>query len=388
MSRLCEVPNVSTFDKLRLECLPGDWLIRPPPKRPHVIEPYVPRRAASALIGAGNVGKSTLLVEQIPHVITGVPWRGHSVIQGDVVVLTWEDLTDDYHLKLIAFASVNDRFASAADQIRNGLRVVPMQATGYHLVEAAANGSPALSELAEAVAVRIKKEFPRAVWVIVETASRANAVSEDNIAMARLVEACEVIAHRIDVGVTVTHHVTKSAIKDGTVDATAARGGSALVDNCRATSLLIQLDKNSHRDFLPPGVVSADLNGRDAVVLISARASHARKSDAVWLERKFGPSGLPYFVDLVVTNAQRQDRRTEEDRRMLTFLQEHIADDQWHSMRSLTRDSKELHGLTETAAVAALQRLSDAGKIEFDIRPQHGDKGKMTTRYRLKADQP
>jgi hypothetical protein len=369
---------------LRVESLPENWADVPPPPRPHIIASFYPRGKVSALLGAGTVGKSTLGAEQIVHVVTGIPWRGFEVLHGDVAVLSWEDETPDYAGKLYAAVRGNPELREHAEEIRRRIHFIPMHGSGRRLVDNFA-GRAAITSLADDIVTRLRP-FPELVWLVVETASRANGSDEMNEGMARLVEALEIVSHGLDIAVTVSHHVSKAADRSGETDATAGRGGSALADNCRATTVLALLDGNSTAAMFPPGYSAANLKGREIVLIENARSSYARRAPRIWVERRYLPEGLPYFSPLEQASSMDKDPHLAElaalDERLLTFLRIRMRNE-WHSERAICRDWMPEHQISERTAQACLSRLTRDGKLLLEIQKQYGDKGKPTTRYRI-----
>lgn len=373
------------LDKLRVLHLPADWAERAPVPRECVVQGLAPRGKVSALVSGGGAGKTTVLSEQTGSVTLAMQWHGLTVIGGDVAIISWEDELPDYAGKLFGAARANPVMRERAAEIRDRVHFVPMQSTGMHLVESIESRA-AISSLADALAVRLS-DFPRLVWVIVETASRANAADEMNEGMARLVEACERVAQRLNVAVTISHHVTKASLLNGngTLDATAARGGTALVDNARATTVIVRIDRDTPTALLPPGMAAADIGDRDVILVDNVRSSYSRRAPRIWLERRYTPEGLPFLWPLErQTSGDATSALAAADGAFLEFLLRRMAGE-WHSERAITRDWIEEHGLAERKARGALSRLVSAGEIQRADRRQYGDHGRMVTMYRSKV---
>lgn len=377
-------PHASVLAKLRVQHLPPDWAEVLPPARDYVIESIAPRGKVSALIGAGNVGKSTLFADAMPCVALGLRWRSDlDVTQGSIAVVSWEDEMSDYAARLFGAARAWPECRSRAEEVRQRLHFVPMHGTGLHLVDSVA-GRATVGGLAESLALRLQ-DISDLVWVVIETASRASAADEMNEGMARLVEAGELVAQRLNIAVTISHHVTKTAIVAGSLDATAARGGSALVDNCRATTIVAKIERDSPVALFPPGLTAADVASREILVIDNVRTSYARRAPRFWVERRYTPEGMPYLRDVTPAVAADGDGASplqQADDKFAEFLRGRMGSD-CHSERAITRDWFEEHGLGERKARGALSRLVSAGVLVREYRRQYGDKGRLVTMYRL-----
>jgi hypothetical protein len=304
-------------------------------------------------------------------------------MHGDVAILSWEDDLSDYTGKLFAAVRAHPELRAHVNEIRRRVHFISLRGTGMHLVEAE-GGKATVTDLGERL-VGLLRPFPELVWVAIETASRANASDEMNDGMARLVEACEIVANALNVAVTVSHHTNKYALRNGDVDATASRGGTALADNCRATTVLALLDAESPAMLLPPGYSLTDMKGREIVLIDNVRSSYARKAPRVWVERKYLPEGLPYFAPLERTPAA-DDKHAAElaeiDAKLLTFLRLRMGKD-WHAESAILRAWEPEHGVSRRVAEAALSRLVRDHRVVKDARPQYGSKGKLTMQYMI-----
>jgi hypothetical protein len=369
----------------RVKHLPNDWALRQPPARPFVMHPYVPRRAVSALLGAGTAGKTLVLSEWAAAIATDSDWRGHAVSGGDVCVVTWEDERDDYHAKLYSLLQSRPDMQPLADTIRKRVHFIELHGSMYRLVAGDERGRPTPTALAGQLVDLIKRDFPETVQVFIETVSRANAADETNEAMAMVVSAGEVIAHALDCGVTVVHHISKAAATAGIVDATAGRGGSALADNCRASTVIAPVTGDSPQSLWPEGFASADFIEREIVLIENARSSYGRKAERMHLERIYPPSGAPHLRAVAAPVADNGLRRDTDAEKLASWLLENL-DGKGATEDAIARRRSE-YGLSERAARSALARLAKSGAVVAKDERQYGEKGRMVTRFRMAPSQ-
>lgn len=367
----------------RISHLPLDWHLQAPPPHPFVIHPYIPLRKVSSLIGAGTSSKTLLLCEWAAAITTGIRWRGHSVREGDVVIITWEDERDDYHSKLHSHLQANASLGPYADQIRARLHFIELQGSPYRLVAPdAANGRPSQTVVVPRLIDVLRRRFPDAVQVFFETVSRANSSDESNEGMAMVVAACEEIAHALNVGATAVHHVSKASLRDGAIDAIASRGGSALADNCRATTVLAMINGESSMALWPAGFATTDFAEREIVVVESARSSYGRKAERIHLERVYpSPSAAPYLREVAPRHATEGPKRDLEAERLIEWMQENLPPTGL-TERAIT-DQRSQFELSERATRGALVRLVRDGSVRQTMGKQYGDRGRDVSIFTL-----
>jgi len=89
-----------------------------------------------------------------------------------------------------------------------------------------------------------RREHAPLKLVILETASTLSEAPEDNPGLARLSEACKLIARRLGVAVILSHHLSQAAgqqLSSLDLDGYSVRGATSLVANTRQTCLLVNL---------------------------------------------------------------------------------------------------------------------------------------------------
>jgi hypothetical protein len=376
----------------RIRHLPDDWTTRQPPPHPHVIRPFYPRGCVSTLLGTGGVSKTLLVCEQATAITLGEDWRGHLVEEGDVVIMTWEDGLSDYHAKLHALAAARTDWRDQASRIRERLHFLDLRATLLRLVAGNEYGKPSPTMLAHRFVELARERFPDLRVLFVETVSRANGCDETNEALAAMVAAAEIIATELDIAVVLVHHVSKAAARAGLTDAMVGRGGGALVDNARASTIvaLLGVSDEADRALLPNGMSACDLEGREVLLVANAHTSYARRAAPIYLERVYtAGDSAPHLIPLVMpelgaTTDRQAARLSAEDEALLGWLQR-IGARGWMTERAIT-DRRAECGLSERATRAALARLAEGGALRSERGPQYGDRGRAVTRYAVLSD--
>lgn len=377
----------------RIRHLPDGWQDTKPAPRPHVIRPYYPRGCVATVLGTGTASKTLLLCEQAVCITLGEDWREHPTEQGDVCIMTWEDGVRDYQAKLYALVQSRPEWKSQAKQIRERLHILDLRGTLARLVAADERGRPSPTVLAHNFAAMAREQLPDLRMLFVETVSRANACDETNEAHSQMVAAAEVIAVELDIGAGLVHHVSKAAARAGITDALVGRGGGALVDNARATTVVTLLGVSDEADkaLLPKGMSPAELQGREIVLIANPRASYAKKAEPLYLERVYADHDMaPHLVPLPTPEPGTVSDRataqlTADEQAVLEWLQTGPGRE-WQAERAICERRGEFN-LAERSTKAALARLGEKGKLLREVRPQYGDKGRVVTRFKLPPQQ-
>ena len=190
----------------------------------------------------------------------------------------------------------------------------------------------------------VRAEYPRTVQVFIETVSRANAADESNEALAMMVASGEIIAHDLDCGVTAVHHVSKAAAANGIIDAHSGRGGSALTDNCRASTVIARVTADMPQPLWPAGFTARDFPEREVVLVENARSSYARTAPRLHLERVYPEHGAPY-LRAVRSPAQADPntpRRDEDAEKLLAWMQAGARKGQWLAQGAIVKRHDEM----------------------------------------------
>lgn len=281
-------PRLDLIRQRRAAFSKGD-LTAQPAARDFAIEPILPMEAVTALVAAGGIGKSTLIVELVAHQILGLPFHAMPVRQGPVVILSKEDTRDDYLRKLYALLRARDYLQGREEELAAGLCFYDLRGTDVLLVEER-HGTLRIAKDAYLLADMIHADHPGAVAVYVETVSRFIVGEENNSVMAKVVSAAETISAWTKAAAVLVHHVGKEAARGNSTDQYSGRGGSALADNSRSVITLVN-PTDDPAGKLPLDVPRDALTDGRVVVLTHAKSSYGPKADTLYLERQIGAHG-------------------------------------------------------------------------------------------------
>lgn len=250
---------------------------KPALERDEVLPGLMPGSVGS-LIAPGATGKSFFALELSVLVATGFDLLGlNGGKTGPVAYLNAEDPSLILHERLHDIGKrlpQNIREASAA-------RMVVEPLLGY---------APDLLDARWQAAIRRLAEDKK--LVVLDTLTRFHSVVEnDEASIKEILRVLETIAADTGAAIVFAHHVSKSAIRDGTADAAAAsRGSSVLSDNIRW-----QLNMMTMRRDEAEGLTDANANPIDAdhckryVRVIGAKQSYTDQAEqGHWLERVEG----------------------------------------------------------------------------------------------------
>ncbi len=201
-------PEPSAVDDMLAEMLTPTQLVERPPPAPLIMD-WLDLDSLAYLIGKPGSYKSFLALDWAAHVGTGLPWRGHSVHQGEVVYLVAEGTTG-MGMRVRAWEERHGAMKAARFLPR------PVQASGPEwavLVEACRRIGPVL--------------------VVLDTQARVTVGMDenDNTEMGKFIHRAEELRAATGACVLVVHHIGRNG-ED-------ARGASAL-DGAQSTEVKIK----------------------------------------------------------------------------------------------------------------------------------------------------
>jgi len=255
-------------------------LLTAPTPRAFVWEPWIPADRVSILVGAGGTCKSNLMVRLAVHTILGESLFGGETIPSAVLYLTAEDRRADLQRHLFELL----RRRSKAEVTKIGRQLHVLDANGVDVKLVRLVGRAALVTRQAQEVADIAKEIGTGL-VILDTASRLNGAGEDNEALARLIEAGELIARDAGAAVVIVHHTGKAQMRDQRVDQYAGRGGSAMSDNARSVLHLATATGASKTSAMGSDKL---LPAHEILILSHVKANYVPPAPPVHLHRQRG----------------------------------------------------------------------------------------------------
>jgi len=229
------------------------WLLQrdaEPQEDTRVPRGFLPLGKVGMIAAAGGAGKTMALVQLAVSVATGRPWLGHYTVppesRGRVLLALGEEDAEEVQRRLYAIRTGLELNPQEVADLKRNLMVLPLAGKPVQLIAAAGKDgkpeeTPFLGELRRRLSTagvdwKLLVLDPLSRWAGPETET-------DNFAATRFVSIIESLA-QVPGGPTVllAHHTTKAARKEGSGDATAARGASALTDGVRWVATMSKAD--------------------------------------------------------------------------------------------------------------------------------------------------
>ncbi len=353
-----------------------DLLTAPEPK-PMLWEAAIPAGDVGSLIAPGGVGKTSLLTGLAIHRLVGRPFLGRAVMEGETVVLSTEDRAADYKAKIAQWCL---HLGLNPQAVASRIHLVDAHGTGFRLVTGMGNSFTTSPDVASLIDL-IKTRAPRANHVVIETVSRMGG-DESNPAMSAIISAAERVARETGCAITLVHHTSKAAARDGSMDEFGSRGGGALSDNGRYTIRLASwpTDKRSAAEMSRLLGFEPSEGMRDALLILTVpKINAARKWKPTVLEKVEGQWALTFRV-YSGTDRAAEDRegatrvRRHETGRRLGSLVERLTSMGIKATKAKLRgEYREGTGLTRDAISGALMNAVDDGFLAIAGTAKGGD---------------
>lgn len=220
------------------------WLLQrdaEPQEDSHDPRGFLPLGKVGMIAAAGGAGKTMALVQLAVSVATGRKWLGHYTVppesRGRVLLALGEEDAEEVQRRLYAIRTGLELKPQEVADLKRNLMVLPLAGKSVQLIAAAGkDGKPEETPFLEELRRRLSTAGVDWKLLVLDPLSRwAGPETEtDNFAATRFVSVIESLAQvRGGPTVLLAHHTTKAARKEGSGDATAARGASALTDGVR-----------------------------------------------------------------------------------------------------------------------------------------------------------
>lgn len=208
------------------------------------------------LFAPGGVGKTTLLLFQVIHIVLGLDLFGYHVARpGPVFYLTAED---DRETLIARLRCMCQELGLSVDQtlwVRNNVHIIDVSGQGIKLTHIEKDVVLPTEYVAKMIE-RWKPYQPSGV-IIDPGVSFGVGESRVNDAEQGLIDACRRVRNELLCAVLIVHHTGKANAREKALDQYAGRGGSALSDGSRMVHVMQSLTPEEWTaktgDTLEPG---------------------------------------------------------------------------------------------------------------------------------------
>jgi biotin operon repressor len=262
----------------------------PPPRR-WIVKPYLAERKVAHLSGLGGGGKSTLIAKLGVSRALGEAFFGCETKPGCTLLVTLEELVEDYRRKIAALRRIAQSAAAPWNSalVAKRFPILSLRGADFCLV-AHDHGQPKIvSGHVENLAALIKSRCPDTDLVVLETLSRLTGAVETNATNSAAVRAAELLSRLLgDIAILLVGHVSQDAARAGTTDQHAGRGGTALGDDARSTLVLARLTEKNQGEFPGANVWSrATETERKTLYVLTHPKANGPTADPMLLERRW-----------------------------------------------------------------------------------------------------
>lgn len=333
------------------------------------------------LVAPGGTGKTTLLIHEAIHIQLGWDLWGLSVrAPGWTLFVTAEDRREQILARLreiLATLPLNPEERATAIA---GVRVWDVAGHPLKLVSAA-DGNIVLTALADRIVEAYREDRPAVVIFdpLVSFGASEGMVNDNEQG---LITAARRIVRGLDCCVRLVHHTGKGNARDGALDQYAGRGGSALADGTRMTSVLQTWTPDNPGGRQPPqGCHPAP--EASITILSRAKLSYAPPNlPLIWIRRQ----GYAFEHFTEEPRPAPEVRRAAQADQVERFIAAELERDRRYTQTMLEAVAGTL-SLTRVELRHALAELRISGRIIEAPMPRNQRQGGRKT-FLCPADNP
>ena len=236
------------------------------------------------LCAAGGVGKSTLLLYESVHIITGRPLYGLEVkTPGCVLFVTVEDPRNVILARLHQVMRAIDPPLTPDEitAIDNGFAIWDLSGEMARLVDADNTGRIVATGFADSI-IQSAGSLGHVSLIVLDPLAGLHGQSVLNDTERSLITECRHIVHKLGCTVRLVHHTGQMAARSGTLDQYAGRGGSSLADGSRMVAVLAPHHPGGNDS--PPATLT--VNPGDSILkLARPKLSYSPPQPLIWIAR-------------------------------------------------------------------------------------------------------
>lgn len=300
----------------------GDMLDTEPEPPPEILRGVLLLGIVAMDVGSGGSGKSMMTNELAWCISTKTPFYGVPVVEeGGVLIVSAEDSKEiAIHPRLSVIRKRWEREGLITEEnrdhvlglLKKNLKILDRTAFN-NMLTAKTAGAVHQTDIPQKI-IDMVSEFANLKLIILDPLSRFDGGEvNDNADATRLIEAAEKIRKETGATVLLTHHVSKSSMRDQELGQEMARGASALVDGARWVAAM--------RTMTPKEAAELNVSPDDAerfVRLRSIKSNYTAPWKGVWLQR--GEGGALSLARFESDHVSREERAQEEYSSLLTRI--------------------------------------------------------------------
>ena len=349
-------------------------LLDEPPDTVERIAGNLLRRTAGVRASPGGVGKSTLALYEMVHLILGGSLYGHDVMRpGPCVLLTAEDERGIVEYRLWRILEQMSLSRPQREQVIANLYIEDMTGRPTRFVDLDVNGSLVQTFAVSEFISRYSDIKPTLVEIdpMIYFGPGERFVNDGE---GELMRAGRRISLELNAAVRFEHHSGKNQSRERQVDQYAGRGGSAGADNARFVHVLAVHDLKDADYTAPRSCTPEDVAKGNVLRLHVAKDSYgARIGGPIWIMR----NGFT-FTHLVPEPIEDVDPMLEQLHKLYDFIEGEWANGISHTARSLDNRLQEI-GLSRQQLRATLHVALERGHLIDQPLPKDQQRGQRKT---------
>jgi RecA-family ATPase len=188
-----------------------------------------------------------------------------------------------------------------------------------------------------------------------------------------IVTAARRIVGGLDCCVRVIHHTGKGNAREKTLDQYSGRGGSAMADGSRMTTVLQSWKEGEEGSLMPPNELFIEDN-TSVIVMARPKLSYSPPNlPHIWIAR------TGWMFDFALETKVDVERQISGNAdRLLDFLANELKENNYHSMRSLKNSTRTLR-MSRSEIEEAMTKLTVSGRVVETEIPRDFRKGRLQT---------
>ena len=318
-----------------------------------IVEDYLFADVAQ-MVAPGSTGKTTALIHESACIALGWPVWGLATRQaGWTLFITSEDRREHLIARLREICGALELGQAERDLVFS--RVLFWDVTGLAVkLVAVSNGNIVLTPIADAVVERYRHHPPVVVTFdpLVSFGASEQAVNDNEQA---LITAARRIVRGLGCCVRYVHHTGKANARAATLDQYSGRGGSAMADGSRMTTVLQTWKPGEESGLRPPPECRPDPRS-SITVLARAKLSYSPPNlPLIWIKRT--GFAFEHFTELQRSAEEIADAKADQVERYL--ISQHNQGRYWTKRQLEDADL----GMSRRELRAAITALEVAGRV-------------------------